>query len=118
MAAALPSLKDFETCGAERELALQQLSAWIAAELGQAFEGCRSLERPRIASVLIEKVESLVEVLEAAGFSFGRIDYGGDINFEDSYQTFSSGKRMGTGIVLEFSSFACKVSWRDETDDT
>jgi len=118
MPTVLPSLRDFETRGATREQALQQLSAWIAEELRQAFEQCRSLERPRIASVLIERVESLVGELGAVGYSFGRIDYGGDINFEDSYQTFSSGDRMGTGIILEFTGFSCRVSWRDENDDT
>ena len=116
MAAALPSVRDFETCGATREQALQQLSAWIAEELSRAFEQCRSLDRPRIATLLIRKVESLVEELNAAGYSFGRFDYGGDINFEDSYQIFSSGERMGTGILLEFTGFACNVCWRDRSE--
>ena len=114
MATVIPSERDFESGGILREQALRQLSDWIADELSRAFEQCRSSERSHIASALIAKVESLVlEDLAAAGYSFGRIDYGGDINFEDSYQIFSSGKRMGTGIVLEFQGFACKVSWND-----
>src|SRR5687768_5544256 len=118
MATILPSTKNFATTGPLRDEALQRLSEWIAEKLKQEFESNRLLERRRLASVLIEKVESLVlGELNAAGYSFGRIDYSGDINYEKSCQTFSNGARMGTGILLEFHGFACEVSWRDEVDD-
>jgi len=116
MATVLPSIEAFAAAGPVREQALQQLSTWINDDLTQHFESNRALGREHLASTLIEKVENLVSNLDSVGYSFGRVDYGGDINFENSYQTFSNGEEMMTGIILEFQGFSCNVSWSDKNE--
>jgi hypothetical protein len=93
-----------------------KLSEWINQELREEFETNKAGGREHLAAILIAKVENVAATLHRWGFSFGRIDYGGDVNYEDSYQTFSSGERMGTGIILEFRGFDCKANWKDNTD--
>jgi len=116
MKRALPALEDFTAAGPGRDQGLLKLSEWINQELRNEFETNQAGGRDHLASILIAKVESIADTLNRWGFSFGRIDYGGDLNYEDSYQTFSSGERMGTGIILEFRGFDCKASWIDNPD--
>src|SRR3954464_7785073 len=96
----IPTPKDFTAAGPGRGQGLLNLSAWINQELRNEFETNQTRGRDHLASILIAKVEGIAGTLNRSGFSFGRIDYGGDVNYEDSYQTFSSGERMGTGIIL------------------
>jgi len=44
-------------------------------------------------------------------FATGRVDYGGDINYENGEQTYSDGPEMGQGIVLQFRGFSVQASW-------
>jgi hypothetical protein len=112
----VPAPKDFMAAGPGREQGLLNLSEWINQELRKEFETNQAGGRGHLASILIGKVESIADTLNRWGFTFGRIDYGGDVNYEDSYQTFSSGERMGTGIILEFRGFDCKASWTENVD--
>ena len=47
-----------------------------------------------MASILVNKVEEMIDTLNAEGYDFGRCDYSGDINYENSEQTFSDGSSM------------------------
>jgi len=67
--------------------------------------------REKLADILIVKIDSLIEQLDKEGFHFIQSDYSGDINYENSEQTFSNDKKMGTGICLHFHGFTVQVYW-------
>jgi len=109
----LPPLTDFDRPGATRDRALAQIERSINDELMAHFETHRSQGRAHLAETLVNKVEDIMSYLNSAGYAFGRVDYGGDINYENSEQTWSNGQEMSTGIILEFRGFSCKASWQD-----
>ena len=112
----MPNLRplEFETPGEARELALANLKESINRELRKQFEENKSKGREYLADLLVNFVEGYVyEFLNKSGYSFGRISYSGDINFEDSEQIFSDGERECTGIILTFCGFSCEVEWVD-----
>lgn len=116
MATEFPRIEEFAAAGPVRDQVLEQLSQWINEELAKYYESESAMGREHLAVALIEKVENLVQKLDAVGYSLGRCDYGGDRNFEDSYQVFSNGEEMGLGIVLEFRGFSCQVKWSDRIE--
>lgn len=110
-----PSINEFSAGVPSREAAIASLSASINAELRRVFERERGKGREHLGAFLVQWVEDFVaEDLNAAGYSFGRLEYGGDVNFEDSYQVFGNGAVMGTGLILEFRGFSCTVSWAEQ----
>ena len=94
-----------------RSDAIVQLQSSINDELKFYFEKAQSEDRNFIATYLIEKVEALVEELNEKTYDLGRIDYGGDIDYENSEQTYSNKLDGPDRITLEFIGFFCTVSW-------
>ena len=106
--------QSFEFPGAVRDAALGDLESFINAKLAALFQSHCAQGREQLAHVLIEWVEDFVcGTLSQSGYSFGRIDYGGDKNYEDSVQIFCDGDIMGSGIILTFTGFNCQVEWQD-----
>ena len=64
-----------------------------------------------MASILVNKVEEIVDALNSEGYNFGRCDFSGDINYENSEQTFSDGGTMGEEVILHFHGFTVQASW-------
>lgn len=89
-------------------LALQEK---VNAVLREVFESNKHLGREHLAKLLVDEVENIVDKLNGEGNDFGRVDYGGDINYENSEQTYSDGKEMGTGVVLQFRGFSVRAVW-------
>ena len=54
----------------------------------------------------------MVEKINSEGYNFGCSSYGGDINYENSEQSYSDGKEMGTGVTLNFVGFSVQVTWQ------
>lgn len=112
-----PDISAFYAGNEAREQAMAELSNSINMELRTLFERERSKGRDHLAAVLVQAVEDLAtNELNAAGYGLGRLEYAGDINFENSRQTFGNGIPMGTGLILEFRGFSCKVSWSDTVE--
>ncbi|WP_281214383.1 hypothetical protein [Shewanella insulae] len=80
-------------------------------KLRRDFEREKVHGREHLARFLTERVGALVDELNSSGYSFGPCDYSGDINFENSEQTFSDGAEMGEGIILHFHGYSVQVSW-------
>jgi hypothetical protein len=89
-------------------LALQES---VNAELRELFEANKHLGREHLSKLLVKEVANIVNNLNAKGHHFGCADYGGDINYENSEQTYSDGPEMGQGVVLQFRGFSVQVSW-------
>ena len=75
------------------------------------FENEKVHGREHLARFLTVRVGALVDELNSTGYFFGPCDYSGDINFENSEQTFSNGVEMGDGIILHFHGYSGQVSW-------
>ena len=92
-------------------LAILALQEELNSELHKFFEANMNKGREFLSNALVKKIEGMVEDLNTKGFNFGRCDYAGDINYEDSEQTYSSGQTIGTGTILHFHGFSVQVSW-------
>ena len=95
----------------KRYASILLLQEELNSELRNFFESNMDKGREFLSSVLVDKIESIVEDLNTKGFNFGRCDYAGDINYEDSEQIYSNGQTMGTGTILHFHGFSVQVSW-------
>lgn len=95
----------------ERYSQILKLQKELNQELISFFESTRKNGRDHLSRVLIDKVESMIDTLNNQGYKFGRIDYGGDINYENSEQWYSNGDTMGRGIILHFHGFSVQASW-------
>lgn len=89
-------------------LALQEL---LNSRLRDAYESNKDKGCEYLASFLVDYVETLVDKLNAEGDTFGRCEYSGDVNFENSEQWYSNGGEMGAGVLLHFHGFAVMASW-------
>ena len=89
-------------------LALQES---VNAELRDLYEANRHFGRERLSELLVNEVEDIVERLNTEGHQFGRAEYSGDLDFENSEQVFSDGPQMGAGVVLHFCGFSVQASW-------
>jgi len=83
----------------------------INLELKNLYEANKELGRDHLSALLVNEVEYLVDRLNSEGWKFGRCNYGGDINFENSEQSYSDGEEMGVGVILNFLGFSCQVTW-------
>ncbi len=102
-------MKDIVTC--ETYLKILYLQERINSELQTLFILHQNDSRDTLASILVNGIETIVDEINKNGYKFGRCDYDGDINFENSEQTFSDGQAMGTGIILHFHGFSVQASW-------
>lgn len=80
-------------------------------ELRENFERHKDKGREFLSANIITLVEGVVERLNSSGYDFGRCDYGGDINYEYSEQSYSDGAEMGTGVILAFQGYSVQVLW-------
>jgi hypothetical protein len=94
-----------------RYLELLNLQEKLNEQLHSDFAAQMFKGREHLAKFLVHRVESLVDELNEDGFSFGRCDYDGDVNFENSGQTYSDSKVMGEGVILHFLGYSVQVSW-------
>jgi len=83
----------------------------VNSELKYLYEKHKSRGRELLATILLTEIEEIIERLNENGYSFGRLDYSGDINFENSEQTYRNGKEMGSGIILHFHGFSVQAYW-------
>lgn len=89
-------------------LALQER---LNSELKKSFEAHKSQGRERLAKILVDKVEEIVQSLNSQSYGFELCEYAGDVNYENSEQIFSNGEDAGTGTVLHFHGFSVQVTW-------
>ena len=92
-------------------LEILNLQDRINLELRNFFIGNKNQGRKALASLLVNYVEEIITKLNNEGYEFGLCDYSGDINYENSEQTFCNGKEMGTGICLHFHGFSVQAFW-------
>ena len=97
----------------DRYLELLKLQNRLNKELQKSFESSKDKGRDYLSRLLIDKVENLIDTLNHDGYSFGRIDYGGSVDYETSEQWYCDGPEMGTGIVLHFLGYSVQVSWEE-----
>jgi len=95
----------------ERYTKLLKLQKVLNQELQDLFETSKSQGREFLSKVLIEKIESIIERLNLENYGFGRFEYSGDVNYENSEQWFSNGAEMGTGIILHFHGYSVQITW-------
>jgi hypothetical protein len=100
-----------DTISSEKYSELLQLQEAINDDLKDLYETNKERGREHLSQLLINEIESLVDRLNSKGWNFGRCNYGGDINFENSEQSYSDGEEMGTGVILNFVGFSCQVTW-------
>jgi hypothetical protein len=108
--------EEYLVAGPIRDAALQRLEASINIQLRRLLEMNESRGSEFLARSLVTWVEEIVQSLNTSGYDFGRIDYGGDVDYKNSEQTWADGAEFGTGILLTFRGFACTVEWCAESD--
>lgn len=95
----------------ERYSEMLEIQEELNHKLRRDFECEKVHGRAHLARFIAERVGALVDELNSSGYSFGPCDYSGDINFENSEQTFCNGAEMGEGIILHFHGYSVQVSW-------
>lgn len=89
-------------------LAIQEI---INKELHVLFEENKHKGREHLSTLLVNSIDAIVGKVNIEGENFGPCSYGGDVNFENSEQSWSGGKVQGEGVILNFVGFSCQVSW-------
>ena len=93
-------------------LKILKLQDSINRELMTEYQNNIDKDNQFLAERIIKKVEEIIDNINSKyGYNFGRCDYSGDINYQDSEQTYSNGKEMGSGIILHFHGFSVQASW-------
>lgn len=100
-----------DTIVLEKYSEVLSLQESLNASLREGFEANKHQGRDFLASFVVDYVETLIERLNSQGSTFGRVDYDGDVNFENSEQTYSDGDAMGYGVVLHFVGFSVQARW-------
>ena len=103
-----------DTVAEEKYSELLELQFNVNEELKVFFNVNKSKGRKHLSQVLISKVEDIVDSLNQDNHNFGRCEYSGDINYENSEQTFSDGNELGEGVVLHFHGFSVQVRWEGQ----
>ena len=96
----------------ERYSEMLILQEKINKELQGLFEDNKHKGREYLSSLLVNSVDAIVKRINSEGGSFGPCSYGGDIDFENSEQSWSDGKTQGEGVILDFVGFSCQVTWK------
>ena len=100
-----------DTVSIANYIELLEIQKNLNKQLRNDFESEKFKGREHLASFLVNRVEQLVDELNEQGHRFGRCDYSGDINFENSEQTYSNGKSMGEGAILHFHGYSVLAYW-------
>ena len=85
---------------------LLEIQRFLNLELYNLFIEKGSSDRRSLANALIEKVESLIDEINNYGYNLHRADYSGDINYENSEQTYSN-----KSLTIQFRGYSAQVSW-------
>lgn len=88
-----------------------ELQKTLNSKLRESYAQNKGEGREYLSSFQVKLVGDMVDELNENGYKFGRCDYSGDINFENSEQTYSDGDEMGNGVILHFHGFSVQVSW-------
>lgn len=115
-----PSIDEFRASKDKgRYLSILRLQCELNRQLLECYQEVQYQDTEYVSNALIDKVEELVEQLNALGYKFGRFDYGGSMNIEQSHQTYYDrkwdrhNKTLGAGLMIQFSGFAARVKWCD-----
>lgn len=84
----------------------------INLKLRNAYELNKDKGREHLSAFLVNFVEEIIDEINLNGHRFGRCDYSGDINFENSEQIFSDGVEQGNGFTLHFRGFSVLLYWQ------
>ena len=95
----------------QRYTQILELQKELNIQLQEAYELNKTKGREHLGGFLISYIEKLVNELNEGDHDFGRCSYDGDINFENSEQTYCDGRVMGTGVILHFHGFSVLASW-------
>jgi hypothetical protein len=106
-----PNIKEFESSSEVRYQAILELQEEINKCLKEHYVISRNQGRKYLASTVITKVEDIVKELNQNHYDLYSIDYGGDINYENSEQWYRNGPETGQGLVIHFLGFTSQVSW-------
>ncbi|MFD2168064.1 hypothetical protein ACFSJY_17545 [Thalassotalea euphylliae] len=85
---------------------LLELQQYLNNELLDCFRSINNESREKISRDLITKVEHLIEQINQHGYGLYRADYSGDINYENSEQTYCN-----KNLNIHFHGFTAQVSW-------
>lgn len=109
----LPAAQEFESAGPQRDTAIRFLQTCLNVYLQRCGPAHQERDSEFLARLVIDEVEGIMKALNQRGFDFGRVDYGGDVDYRDSEQLWGTGTTMGTGLMLEFRGFSCSAYWSD-----
>ena len=91
---------------------LLELQERINEKLQKSFIQNMDKSSDFLSAYLIRLVENITEELNReSDYNFGRCDYSGDVNYQNSEQTYSCGEKMGKEVILHFHGFSVQVSW-------
>jgi hypothetical protein len=107
----IPSADSYAFSSSLRELSMGQLEVAVNAELERVLRDSKEYGRDYLARHVISEAERIIDLLNRAGYGLGRVEYSGDVDFENSEQLFGNGDVMGTGLMIQFRGFKCKVYW-------
>ena len=88
-----------------------ELQKGLNLELQELFESNKSKGRDKLVKTLANSVEEMVDNLNKESYKFGLCDYSGDMNYENSEQTYSDGEEMDTGVILHLWGFSIQAYW-------
>ncbi|MCJ8170922.1 hypothetical protein [Atopomonas sediminilitoris] len=88
---------------------LLDLQETLNAQLKDAYKREQVKGEAHLADFLINFIEQLIGDLNSQGWSFGRCEYSGDVNFKNSEQWWSDGKDPGEGNIIHFIGFSAQV---------
>jgi hypothetical protein len=109
----IPKFETIASNDSDRTFLIDVLQAALNKELRKNYRSVKRQSREEIAHYLVKRVGEIVDELNASDYSLGSIDYGGDINFENSYQFFSNKLSPGNRLILHFIGFSCNVHWEE-----
>lgn len=85
---------------------LLELQQFLNKELFDFFQLLKDESRDKISRDLIAKVEHLTDQINEYGYELYRADYSGDINYENSEQTYCN-----KSLNIHFHGFTAQISW-------
>jgi hypothetical protein len=98
---------------ASRKNALVELEKFVNDILKGAFDENSDDQ----GGQLVNRIEDIIDILNACGYGVFRLNYSGDTRVEASNQQWGQDWDSGlnAGLYLDFGGFSCEVSWHGKT---